>query len=97
MLILIAETDKTVSGMNKEILEMKGHQVTEAHSIEKATKYIKTFSFDIIIVCMTLPHDNHTVNEGEGFKIIKKLSPVSGILITTGLNDYDLITALTRC
>lgn len=80
--ILIIEDDKSISELQKDYLEMSGHEVTCAFDGRSGYDYIKNDNFDLVILDLMLPEKN-------GFEILTEVadSKQIPILIVSAKTD----------
>lgn len=80
--ILIIEDDKSISELQKDYLEMSGHEVTCAFDGNSGFDYIKNDNFDLVILDLMLPEKN-------GFEILTEVadSKQIPILIVSAKTD----------
>lgn len=80
--ILIIEDDKSISELQKDYLEMSGHEVTCAFDGRSGYDYIKNDNFDLVILDLMLP-------EKDGFEILSEVadSKQIPILIVSAKTD----------
>jgi CheY-like chemotaxis protein len=78
--ILVAEDEEPIRAWLRTILELEGHQVTEAGDGAEALKLFKAGEFDLVITDFEMP-----VMQGNTLAIgIKLLNPSLPILMVTG-------------
>jgi two-component system, cell cycle response regulator CpdR len=78
--ILIADDEETIRAWLRMVLELEGHQITEASNGAEALKLFKGGEFDLVITDFEMP-----VMQGNTLAIgIKLLNPSLPILMITG-------------
>ncbi|HMW90851.1 MAG TPA: response regulator transcription factor [Candidatus Obscuribacter sp.] len=83
--ILIAEDDRLVAGMLKDLLELDQHTVELAHNGRDALDLVCSFPYDLLILDLGLP-------EMEGTEVLNRYRGRGGklpVLILSGRNDVN--------
>jgi len=78
--ILVAEDDKNIANLIKEIIERRGNTALVAHDGEEAYKTFTSFKFDLIITDLKMPNiDGMTL-----IKMVRETDKDIPIIIVTG-------------
>lgn len=86
--VLLVEDEEQIAAMSSEILGELGYRVTVAHNADRALKIFKaaleTGGFDLVFSDVVMPGEMNGVALAQE---IRRLSPATPILMTTGYND----------
>jgi len=85
MKILIIEDEKELAGVIKKFLEPEGFLCETATSYFEAEDSLSSYSYDIIILDLTLPGGNGL----DLIELIKKTNRKAGLLIVSAKNSLD--------
>jgi len=83
--ILIADDDRTIAHLIKEIVERRGSTAFVAYDGEQATKIFNNFKVDLIITDLKMPNI-----DGMGLiKMVRQKNPDIPIIIITGYGSDE--------
>ncbi len=78
--ILVADDDRTVANLIREIIERRGSNALVAYDGEQALKIFNNFKVDLIITDLKMPH----VDGMNLIKTVRELNPEIPIIVITG-------------
>lgn len=85
--ILIVEDEELINNLLKENLSLVGHTCTQAYDGIKAESYIRSGSYDLILLDIMLPGRS-------GYDILSDCSGIPIILLTAKDGTYDKVKGL---
>ena len=83
--ILVVDDEQNIREIIKDLLEMRGYEVTTAVDGEDALEKMKFESFDLFILDVFMPR----LNGLELMKKIKETLPLAVIIISTGYSSIN--------
>ena len=90
--ILVADDDRTIAHLIREIIERRGSTALVAYDGEQALKIFNNFKVDLIITDLKMPH----VDGMNLIKTIRELDPDIPIIVITGYgSDQNYALAQT--
>ena len=90
--ILVADDDRTIAHLIREIIERRGSTALVAYDGEQALKIFNNFKVDLIITDLKMPH----VDGMNLIKTVRELSPDIPIIVITGYgSDQNYTLAQT--
>ena len=86
MRILLAEDERTISRLIKQVLANAGHEIVGVQSAAEALEHIETSTFDLILLDLNLA-------DGDGMRVVSALEALSGptppVVLMTGEGNLD--------
>ncbi len=93
MRILLAEDERTISRLIKQVLTNAGHEVTGVQSAAEALEQLSENSFDLVLLDLNLA-------DGDGMRVVSSLEqrggPVPPVVLMTGEGTLDSDDPRTR-
>ena len=90
--ILVADDDRTIAHLIREIIERRGYTALVAYDGEQALKVFKNFKLDLIITDLKMPHVDGMIL----IKTIRESNPDIPIIVITGYgSDQNYALAQT--
>ncbi len=86
--ILLAEDERTISRLIKQVLSSAGHEVTGVQTCGEAIEKLRTDSFDLVLLDLNLA-------DGDGFRVVEALQahprPASHppVVLMTGEHHFE--------
>ena len=86
MRILLAEDERTISRLIKQVLANAGHDVTGVQSAAEAVEHLEAASFDLVLLDLNLA-------DGDGMRVVAALEQNEGesppVVLMTGDSTID--------
>lgn len=86
MRILLAEDERTISRLIKQVLTNAGHEVIGVQSAAEAVDYLETSAFDLVLLDLNLA-------DGDGMRVVTALEnhvgPTPPVVLMTGEGNLD--------
>lgn len=93
MRILLAEDERTISRLIKQVLANAGHEVIGVQSAAEAVDYLESSSFDLVLLDLNLA-------DGDGMRVVAALEDHTGpkppVVLMTGEGTLDQNDPRTR-
>ncbi len=83
--ILVVDDEQSIREVIQNLLEFKGYKVTIAEDGQNALDILQKEAFDLILTDISMPR----LNGYELIKGIKKIQPLSVIIVLTGFSSID--------
>lgn len=93
MRILLAEDERTISRLIRQVLANAGHEVVGVQSAAEAVEQLNTAEFDLVLLDLNLA-------DGDGMRVVSSLEqqpgPVPPVVLMTGEGSLDENDPRTR-
>ncbi len=91
--ILLAEDERTISRLIRQVLTNAGHEVTGVQSAAEAVEHLETTAFDLVLLDLNL-------SDGDGMRVVAALEnhagPTPPVVLMTGEGNLDADDPRTR-
>jgi DNA-binding response OmpR family regulator len=86
MRILLAEDERTISRLIKQVLANAGHEIVGVQSVAEALEHLESSSFDLVLLDLNLA-------DGDGMRVVaaleKHAGPTPPVVLMTGEGNID--------
>lgn len=86
MRILLAEDERTISRLIKQVLANAGHEIIGVQSAAEAVEHLETSAFDLVLLDLNLA-------DGDGMRVVAALEnhvgPTPPVVLMTGDSTID--------
>ena len=86
MRILLAEDERTISRLIRQVLANAGHEIVGVQSAREAVEHLKTTAFDLVLLDLNLA-------DGDGMRVVAALEnhvgPTPPVVLMTGEGNID--------
>lgn len=86
MRILLAEDERTISRLIKQVLANAGHEIVGVQSAAEAVEHLETSMFDLVLLDLNLA-------DGDGMRVVSALEshagPTPPVVLMTGEGNID--------